>query len=245
MAERLKDAVVLLTGAGGGIGTALTQALLAAGVAQIISAGRKHPPAHERVRQETVDITEPRVVRALAQRYAERVTVVIACAGVNANQRLFTPGFEAAARREMEVNYFGLLNLAEAFAPAMQARGSGLFVHLLTFLSHINLPLMAGYCASKAAAHSLTQALRAELARSGVQVCGVYPAVVDTAMSRDVPGPKLASADLAQVVVRAIETGQEDVYPGAAEEAFRLYIADPKAAERRMAARLPRDKETS
>jgi len=238
VAERLKDAVVLLSGAGGGIGTALTQALLAAGVAEIVSAGRDHPPAHERVRQETVDITDPAAVRALAERYAERVTVVIACAGVNANQRLFTPGFEAAARREMEVNCFGLLNLAAAFAPAMQARGSGLFVHLLTFLSHVNLPLMAGYCASKAAAHSLTQALRAELARSGVQVCGVYPAVVDTAMSRDIPGPKLAPAELAQALVQAIESGAEDVSPGPAAGAYQQYLADPKAAERRMAARL-------
>jgi len=137
------------------------------------------------------------------------------------------------------VNYFGLLNLAAAFAPAMQARGSGLFVHLLTFLSHVNLPLMAGYCASKAAGHSFTQALRAEVGRSGVHVCGVYPTVVDTAMSRDIAGPKLAPAELAQVILQAMESGAEEVYPGPAAAAYALYAADPKAAERRMAARLP------
>lgn len=239
MAERLRDAVVLLTGAGGGIGTALTQELLAAGVAEIISAGRDHPPTRERVTQETVDVTDAADVQALAARCADRVTVAIHCAGVNANQRLFSPGFEAAARREMEVNYFGLLNLAAAFAPAMQARGSGQFVHLLTLLSHVSLPLMAGYCASKAAAHSLTQALRAELGRSGVQVLGVYPAVVDTTMSRDIPGPKLAPAELAQAIVQAIQDGAEDLYPGPAEGAYRQNLADPKAAERRMASRLP------
>lgn len=245
MAEHLSNAVVLLTGAGGGIGMALTQALLAADVAEVISAGRHHPPVQARVRQETLDITDADAVRALARRHAERTTVVIACAGINAGQRVLSPGFATAARREMEVNYFGLLNLATEFAPAMQARGNGLFVHLLTLLSHVSLPLMAGYCASKAAAHSLTQALRAELGRSGVRVCGVYPAVVDTAMSRHMAGPKLSPEDVAQAVLRAIQAGEEDVYPGASGQAYRGYLEDPKAAERRMAARLPAEKESA
>jgi short-subunit dehydrogenase len=113
-----------------------------------------------------------------------------------------------------------------------------MLVHLLTFLSHVNLPLMASYCASKAAAHSITQAVRAELGRDGVQVCGVYPTVVDTAMSRGVPGPKMSATELAQHIVAAIRAGSEDVFPGAAEGAYRLYLTDPKAAESRMASRL-------
>ena len=71
-----------------------------------------------------------------------------------------------------------------------------------------------------------------------MRVCGVYPTVVDTAMSRDVSGPKLAPAELAQILVQAIESGAEDVYPGPAAAAYQQYLADPKAAERRMAARL-------
>jgi NAD(P)-dependent dehydrogenase (short-subunit alcohol dehydrogenase family) len=238
MRDRLDDAVVLLTGAGGGIGSALTESLLAAGVREIISAARHHPAPRERVTHETVDVTDEAAVQALADRCADRVTLAIHCAGVNANQRLFTAGFQTAARREMEVNYFGLLNIAAAFAPPMRARRHGMLVHLLTFLSHVNLPLMAGYCASKAAAHSVTQALRAELGRDGVLVCGVYPTVVDTAMSRDVPGPKMSAAELAQHIVAAIRAGAEDVFPGAAEGAYQLYLSDPKAAERRMASRL-------
>lgn len=238
MSERIQGAVVLITGAGGGIGSVLSQALLEAGAAELISVGRDHPPEHPRIRRETLDVSDAAALQALAGRCAERVDIVIACAGVNANQRLLTPGFEAAARREMEVNCFGLLNLATAFAPAMQARGQGLFVHLLSFLAHVNLPLMAGYCASKAAGHSLTQALRAELAPSGVRVCGVYPTVVDTRMSRDLSGPKLSPAELVRAIVQAIEAGAEDLYPGAAEGALQAYLSDPKAIERRMASRL-------
>ena len=199
MAERLKDAVVLLSGAGGGIGTALTEALLAAGVAEIISAGRDHPPAHDRVREDTVDITHLPTVRALAERHADRLTVLIACAGVNANQRLFPPGFEEAARREMDVNSFGLLNLATAFAPAMQARGSGLFVHLLTFLAHVNLPLMAGYCASKAGVNALLDGLRVELEPVGIAVSTICPGWIRTPLTEnlDVPHPFLMEPDYA------------------------------------------------
>lgn len=238
MSERIQGAVVLVTGAGGGIGSVLSQALLDAGAAELISVGRDHPPEHPRVRRETLDVGDAAALQALAQRCADRVDIVIACAGVNANQRLLTLGFEAAARREMEVNCFGLLNLATAFAPAMQARGQGQFVHLLSFLAHVNLPLMAGYSASKAAGHSLTQALRAELAASGVRVTGVYPTVVDTSMSAGLSGPKLTPAELVQDIVQAIQNGDEDVYPGAAAQAFQAYTADPKTVERRMASRL-------
>jgi NAD(P)-dependent dehydrogenase (short-subunit alcohol dehydrogenase family) len=239
VADRLTGAVVLLTGASGGIGAALIKDLLDAGASEIICASRSPVTAATGVTPEVVDVTDAASVQALAARCASRVSVVIHCAGINANQRLFTPGFEASARREMETNYFGLLHVASAFAPALQARGSGLFVHLLTFLSHVNLPLMAGYCASKAAAHSITQALRAELRRSGVQVCGVYPAVVDTAMSQHIPGPKLAPGDLAQAIVQAIRSGADTLYPGAAAGAYQQYLDDPQTIEARMASRLP------
>ena len=238
MSDRIQDATILITGAGGGIGTVLSQALLDAGAAQLISVGRDHPPEDPRILRETLDVGDAAAVQALAERCAGRVDTVIACAGVNANQRLLTPGFEAAARREMEVNCFGLLNLATAFAPAMRDRGRGQFVHLLSFLAHVNLPLMAGYCASKAAGHSLTQALRAELAPSGVRVTGVYPTVVDTSMSAGITGPKLTPAELVQDIVTAIRNGDEDVYPGAAAQALKAYISDPKGSERRMASRL-------
>ncbi|MGE0331789.1 MAG: SDR family NAD(P)-dependent oxidoreductase [Ramlibacter sp.] len=239
MADRLKNTVVVLTGAGGGIGTALTEALLQAGVAEIIATGRETPEPQPRVRAELLDVTDAGSVHALAERLGNRVSVVIHCAGVNGNRRLFTPGYEDGARLEMAVNYFGLLNLAAAFAPAMRARRNGVFVNLLSLLSHVNLPHMATYCASKAAAHSLTQALRAELSRDGVLVCGVYPAVVDTSMSSHIPGTKLAPAELAQLIVQGIEQGAEDIFPGPAEAAYRQFVADPKGMERGMAARLP------
>lgn len=102
-----------------------------------------------------------------------------------------------------------------------------------SFVSHMNQPLMATYLASKAAAHSLLQALGAELSASRVVMCGGYPAAVVTEMTRGFEGAKESSADLACVVVDALIDRAEDVYPGAvAAEAHAGFVADPKATER-------------
>jgi NAD(P)-dependent dehydrogenase (short-subunit alcohol dehydrogenase family) len=233
----VSGAVVLVTGASGGIGQALVAALRHAGAAEVIAADRNASQWPTGVTGLELDVTQP---EAAARAAAEmgRVDILINNAGVNANQRLFAPGFSAAARQELEVNYFGLLNMAEAFAPAMQKRGRGVIVNLLTFLGHVNLPLMASYCASKAAAHSITQALRAELGPSGVRVLGVYPTVVDTQMSRNVPTAKLSPAQLALDVIEAIRSGEEDLYPGTAAQAYQELLADPKQVEHRMAMRV-------
>jgi hypothetical protein len=101
---------------------------------------------------------------------------------------------------------------------------------MLSFLSHVSVPQMATYCASKAAAHSLTQSLRQSLRPRGITVCGVYPTAVDTAMSRDFPGAKLAPAELARMIVDAVESGVEELYPAPAREQY-LQLLRSRAEE--------------
>ena len=111
---------------------------------------------------------------------------------------------------------------------------------MLSVLAHVNLPMLGSYSASKAAALSLTEAARAELAPCGVRVCGIFPGAVDTRMSAHIPPPKLAPAQLAEAVVRMLRDGVEDIFPGAAAEGLNKAIrADRKAVEKEMAARLP------
>ncbi|MBI3516178.1 MAG: SDR family NAD(P)-dependent oxidoreductase, partial [Proteobacteria bacterium] len=97
-------------------------------------------------------------------------------------------------------------------------------------------------CASKAAAWSMTQALRGELAPRGIRVIGIFPGAVDTRMSENFPPPKLAPAEVAKAVVDAILNGHEDVYPGAMAEGLIAGLrADAKAVERELAAYVPAD----
>ena len=86
----------------------------------------------------------------------------------------------------MAVNYDGTFDAIRAFVPVFEANGGGAIVNVLSLLSLASTPPMAGYSASKAAAHSLTQALRPVLAARGITVHGVYPAGIDTDMLRGI-----------------------------------------------------------
>jgi short-subunit dehydrogenase len=140
----------------------------------------------------------------------------------------------------MEVNYFGTLNMIRAVSPGMKQRGRGVILNILSVMSQVNLPLMGSYCASKAAAYSLTQAARAELAPSGVRVLGVFPGAVDTAMSSHVPPPKLSPGEVASAAIGLINSDDDDCYPGEAAQRLRAAMqADMKKVERQLALRLP------
>ena len=230
---------VLVTGGAGGIGAALVQAFLAAGAARVIAASRRARDAVDGRRwTRQLDVASAESAARLATELDGAVDILVNNAGVNAGKRLFDVD-PAEARREMDVNYYGVLNMARAFCPGMCARGTGAVVNVLSVLAHCNLPLMATYSASKAAALSLTQGLRGELAPCGVRVYGVFPAMVDTAMSAHISAPKLSPAELADLVVAALASDEEDIYPGTAADTIAAWRKDAKAVERGMAARLP------
>lgn len=238
--RQVQGKVVLVTGATGGIGRCLTAAFLEAGAREVIATCRQRSAgADPRLTWMVLDLTSRDDIERVAREVGERVDILVNNSGVNANSRLFADSAAHDARQEMAVNYFGLLDMLQAFGGPMRARGSGVIVNMLTVLAHVSHPMMASYCASKAAALSLTQAARAELARHGVRVCAALPPAVDTAMSGHLPGPKLQPEVLAHAIVDAIRDGAEDVYPGMAEELRHALQADSKAVERMFAARLP------
>lgn len=236
--REIEGKVVLVTGSTGGIGSALIHAFLNAGASRVIAVARKPiawPDA--RVLSLELDVTDRAGVNAAANVHAKSIDILVNSSGVNTGGRILEQRPEDAVR-EMEVNYLGVLHMAQAFLPAMIERRAGVLMNVLTVLAHVNLPLMATYCASKAAAFSITQALRAETQRTGVRVCGVFPGVVDTEMSAHIAGPKLAPAELASAVIAALRNGTEDLYPASAEAVRALLQQDWKAVERSMAARL-------
>src|SRR5262249_59702992 len=81
----------------------------------------------------------------------------------------------AKPRREMDVNYFGPLQLLQRLAPTLAGNGGGAVVNIGSAAGLTNVPFFPTYSASKAALHSLTHAARILLAAQGTSVFRVYP----------------------------------------------------------------------
>ena len=231
-----RDIVALVTGANRGIGRAIVEELVAAGARHVYAASRSpldYEPG-EQVTRMRLDVTQPLMIEEAAARCTD-VTVVVNNAGVLRGQSLLGAPHHDDAEAEMRVNYFGTLQMCRAFAPVLAHNGGGAIVNVLSILSRVNLPTVGSYSASKAAALSLTQGIRGELAGQGTLVIGVLPAFVDTAMASRVTMPKLPPKAVAEAILAALRDGAEDVYPGEAAAVAAALEKDGKAVERQFA----------
>lgn len=231
--------VALVTGANRGIGAAIVDALLEGGVKRVYAGVRSRPldpPDDPRVVPVLLDITDDARLEEVAGELGD-VSVLVNNAGISLGQPLLGARDPQAAAQEMRVNYFGTLAAVRAFAPVLKKNGGGAIVNVLSILGRVNLPAVGSYSASKAAAYSLTQGIRAELASQKTLVIGVMPGFVDTDMTTQVKQPKMTPSAVATEIVGALQLGIEDVYPGPASEIAAGLLRDPKAVERSFAGR--------
>ncbi len=237
---KIEGAVALVTGANRGIGRALIEALLTRGVKKVYATAR-NPETLRALRDERLvalqlDVTNADDVRAAVDA-ASDVELVFSNAGVQLGSGITDSSVVDRARREMEVNYFGPLQLLHHLAPTLAKNGGGAVVTIGSAAGLTNVPFFPTYSASKAALHSLTQAARVLLGPQGTSVFGVYPGPVDTDMARDVTMPKTSPREVAFAILDAIEAGQEDIFPDPFAADFgQQFGSSPKAAERQMAA---------
>jgi NAD(P)-dependent dehydrogenase (short-subunit alcohol dehydrogenase family) len=239
-AHNIEGAIALVTGANRGIGRALTEALLARGVTKVYATAR-HPEelaalSDERVVSLRLDVTSGEQVRAVAEA-ASDVELVFNNAGVLLGGSIADAMILDQARREMEVNYFGPLQLLYRLAPTLARNGGGAVINIGSAAGLTSVPFFPTYSASKAALHSLTQASRILLAPQGTSVFGVYAGPVDTDMTRDLALPKSGARDVALAILDGVEAGREDIFPDAfALDFAQQFASSPKESERQMAA---------
>lgn len=238
MSVTVAGCTALVTGGNRGIGRAFVELLLEGGAARVYCGAR----APDDVPPELVDagavvvaldVTDPASVAAAASTCAD-CTVVVNNAGLHRRDRLIFAADPAAARAEMEVNYFGVLEMTRAFAPVLGGNGGGAFVNVLSVAGALPTAFMGGYSPAKAAALFLSTIARAELAPQGTTVTALVVGSVDTRMADHVDGEKEDPRDIAAVGLRALERGERVVDTDRmAVEARAQYAIDPVRWEQR------------
>lgn len=240
MSAVVAGCVAIVTGGNRGIGRAFVEELLAGGAARVYC-GARNPqdvPA-ELVKAGAVvvalDVTDEASVAAAAQVCGD-ATVVINNAGLHGRDRLIFADDPTMARQEMEVNYFGVLNMVRAFAPVLGANGGGAIVNVLSVAGAFPSAFMGGYSPAKSAALFLSTIARAELEPQGTTVTALIVGSVDTRMADHVEGVKEDPRTIAVAGLKAMARGERthdtDIM---AVEARARYALDPVRWERGVA----------
>ena len=205
----IAEETVLVTGANRGIGQALVAEALNRG-AKRVYAGTRQPLTHpdRRVTPLTLDVTNPAHIQAAANQ-VEALDLLINNAGIWLYDDLSD---RAVLEEHLAVNFYGTWGVTQAFLPLL-IRSKGTIVNNVSLMALAALPLTPAYSASKAAAFSLTQSLRALLAGRGMRVHAVLTGPVDTDMTRSLDIPKASPASVARAIFDGVEAGEEDIFP--------------------------------
>lgn len=187
---------VLIAGGTSGIGLALAQSFTAAG-STVIVGGRRNDLlesiAAEGIKTVELDVTAPdSVERARDAVLADHpdLDTVVTMAGVMIVEDLRDPAHFAATETTVAINLLGTIRVIDAFTPHLLARGGGTVVTVSSGIGFLPFPLMATYGASKAGVHAYSEALRAQLAGTGVEVVELVPPAVATTPEQERLNPR-------------------------------------------------------
>lgn len=224
------DAVVLVTGANRGIGLAFAREALARGARKVYAAARD--PASVQLKGVwpiALDVTDARQV-AQAARDCGDVTVLVNNAGVATLGGFLEDTTLENTRSQFETNFFGMLRMAQAFAPVLAANGGGAMLNVLSIASWINRPLLGTYGATKAAAWALTNGLRHELQAQGTQVTALHMGFVATDLTRELEVPKSSPEEIVRLAYDGLQAGAQEVLADEGTRQVKLSLSGPAAA---------------
>ncbi|MGT2427160.1 SDR family oxidoreductase [Amnibacterium kyonggiense] len=221
----LQGAVVLVTGANGGLGAEFVRQALDRGAAKVYATARTPKDwDDDRVTPLALDVTDPASIGAAAAAAGD-TTVLVNNAGIALMAPSLLETDPDDLRRVLETNAVGLLAVTQAFAPALTA-ASGAVIDVASVASWRARGILAAYGASKAAAWSLTDSLRAELRPKGVQVLGLYLAFTDTPMTAGLDVPKGSPVDVVRDAYDGLEAGALEVLADDYTRTVRSQLAD-------------------
>lgn len=240
MTRQIEGTSVIVTGGARGIGRATVERLARAGAS--VAVGDLDPDLladlvdsfGSRVVAAHLDVTDPGSWRAFLDTVADLGPwdVLVNNAGIMPLGSVLKED-DALTRAIFEVNVHGPINGIKAVAPAMVDRGQGHIVNVASAVGRVPVPDAATYSASKFAVVGFSEALRMELAPSGVDVSLILPAVVQTELSDGVPPAKgmkpVTAEDVAEAIESVIREPRPEVWvPGWAQSLTKITQAMPR-----------------
>jgi NAD(P)-dependent dehydrogenase (short-subunit alcohol dehydrogenase family) len=246
---QIKDSIVFITGTNRvrGIGRALVEALIENGAKKVYATARYTSQIDDLVAKYNgqvvavaLDVTDLEAIAALSAAYPD-VTLLINNSGYLGGSN--SVGDLEIVKNELLVNYLAPMAIGKAFSRSFSQttvdEKSNIkptaLVNINSISSFVNFPLAATYSATKAAAHSLTQAQRRDFPNT--LVIGVYPGPIDTDMADGVPMDKTPPSTVATETIDALLNGTEYVFPDpTSQQMYEGWKADAKVMEQQMAA---------
>ena len=212
--------ITLVTGANRGIGKAIVESFLQHGASKVYTGVRSLDKAEtlvsefgEKIVPIVIDYEKPDSIKAAAESAGD-VQVVVSNAGILIGADVMATDLIENFEKELTVNVYGLIHMAQAFASVLKKNGGGAFIQLNSIASLSSFP-RASYPASKAAAYSFTQALRPIFKEQGTAILSVHPGPILTDMA--ISSGFAEDSDLPSVVsegiVASLKAGEFHLFP--------------------------------
>lgn len=178
------EKIVLITGGSSGIGECAAKALHDKGC-RVYELSRRDKN-HDGIVHISADVTdEEQVKKAVEEILAKegRIDVLINNAGFGISGAIeFTDNQDA--KKQLEVNLFGMVNMIKCIIPAMRKQGGGKIVNMSSVAACVPIPFQAWYSISKAMVNSLTMTLANELRPFNIDVCAIMPGDIKTGFTQ-------------------------------------------------------------
>ena len=243
---KLAGTIVWITGASQGIGAEAARQLARQGAHVVLSA-RGRAGLEERAREIAaaggeasvveLDVTDDASVqRAVAEvlRRHGRIDVLVNNAGNGGSLGFFVDGSGEATRAMFDVHLFGTERMTRAVLPSMLERGAGRIVNVVSAVAYVPMPGAVAYCSTKAAVVAFTQALRGELAGTGVELVLFSPPHTQTETGKTWPlelPKQFTPVDAAEALVATLKKDRRDHLAGGNQTLLWLQRISPRWAE--------------
>lgn len=239
---KLSDNTVLITGGGSGIGLALAKAFARHSGNTVIVCGRNAQKL-EAVHAENPAIAalpcdiasdqdQQQLTEVITQKYPD-FNILINNAGIQHNYSFpDSRNHLDIIEEEVNINFLAQVKLTDRLLPVLMRQPSAAIVNVTSALAVVPKQSAPIYCATKAAMHNFTKALRYQLENTPVRVFEIIPALVDTEMTKGRGKGKIAPEALAAEALRGIESDRYEIRIGKTKILFALHRFLPSIAER-------------